>query len=32
LGSDFSIFDEEWIPLTDEQYQTLIGEWERNKS
>ena len=32
LGSDFSVFDEEWIPLTDEQYNTLTDEWERNKS
>lgn len=30
VGSDFSVFDEEWIPLTDEQYQALIQEWERN--
>jgi hypothetical protein len=32
LGSDFSVFDEEWIPLTEAQYNTLIEEWERNKS
>jgi hypothetical protein len=30
LGSDFSVFDEEWIPLTEAQYNALMHEWERN--
>jgi hypothetical protein len=30
IGSEFSVFDEEWIPLTEEQYNALIQEWERN--
>lgn len=32
IGSDFSVFDEEWIPLTETQYQALIEEWERSAS
>lgn len=30
IGSEFSVFDEEWISLTEEQYSALIQEWERN--
>lgn len=30
LGSDFAVSDDEWIPLTEEQYNTLVGEWEKN--
>ena len=28
IGSDFAVFDDEWIPLTEEQYDALVGEWE----
>lgn len=32
IGSDFSVFDDEWIPLTEEQYSALVGEWEQSAS
>jgi hypothetical protein len=28
IGSDFGVFDDEWIPLTEEQYNALVHEWE----
>ena len=28
LGSDFSVFDETWIPLTEAQYQQVAAEWD----
>ena len=31
LGSDFSVFDETWIPLTEEQYQQITALWEKPK-
>lgn len=32
IGSEFGVFDDEWIPLTEEQYDALVGEWEHNAS
>jgi hypothetical protein len=27
LGSDFSVYDETWIPLSDDQYNQIIALW-----
>lgn len=29
LGSDFTVFDETWMPLTQAQYETLAALWEK---
>ncbi|MEP7293031.1 MAG: hypothetical protein ABI835_14710 [Chloroflexota bacterium] len=30
LGSDFSVYDETWIPLSEAQYAQITGEWKEN--
>jgi hypothetical protein len=30
IGSDFAVFDDEWISLTQEQYASLVEEWEQS--
>lgn len=32
LGSDFSVFDETWIPLTETQYEQLVALWEQKEN
>jgi hypothetical protein len=32
MGSGFNIFDDEWIPLSEEQYNALVSVWEGSKS
>ncbi len=32
LGSDFSVFDETWIPLGEEQYQAITAVWRATPS
>ncbi len=29
LGSDFSVYDETWIPLSEAQYQQVAAEWDK---
>lgn len=29
LGSDFSVFDETWIPLSAAHYRQIVGFWEK---
>ncbi len=31
LGSDFSVFDETWIPLSKQQYRAISAEWEKEQ-
>lgn len=32
LGSDFSVFDETWIPLNESQYREIIALWEKTQT
>jgi hypothetical protein len=32
LGSDFSIFDEEWFALSEAQYKALVSVWSESKA
>jgi len=29
LGSDFSVYDETWIPLSEAQYREIVALWEK---
>lgn len=29
LGSDFTVFDETWIPLNEAQYEAILALWEK---
>jgi hypothetical protein len=29
LGSDFTVFDETWIPLNESQYEAIVAFWEK---
>jgi len=31
LGSDFSVFDETWIPLSEAQYSEISALWDPKK-
>ncbi len=32
FGSDFSVFDETWIPLSRTQYDAILAAWKKGKS